>query len=205
MALAWVGARLPTPSRVAAPRSARSAAFLRGASAAAGWRLCAPGKPAARPGPRGGARRRPPRPEADSSGAAPPASPGPRRRRGPPAPPTSAPPLCRPPFQAPPSLTLAECSGEWARGPPPRVNPLARGLAPPFPNSHGPRGGRVCPLRGVEGSPREDCPPQTPPGRLTGSAEKKNYFLADSTFIHRVLSPRCGIAFSVRWTAAKEP
>lgn len=88
MALAWVGARLPTPSRVAAPRSARSAAFLRGASAAAGWRLCAPGKPAARPGPRGGARRRPPRPEADSSGAAPPASPGPgRRRRGPPDPP----------------------------------------------------------------------------------------------------------------------
>lgn len=125
---------------------------------------------------------------------------------GDPRTPPSAPPLCRPPFQAPPSLTLAECSGEWARGPPPRVNPLARGLAPPFPNSHGPRGGRVCPLRGVKGSPREeDCPPQTPPGRLTGSAEKKNYFLADSTFIRRVLSPRCGIAFSVRWTAAKGP
>lgn len=39
VARASAGARLPTPSRVAAPRSARSAALLRGASAAGGWRL----------------------------------------------------------------------------------------------------------------------------------------------------------------------
>ncbi|XP_070309127.1 basic salivary proline-rich protein 1-like [Odocoileus virginianus] len=78
---------------------------------------------------------------------------------GDPRPPPSAPPLDRPPFQAPPSLTLAEGSGDWARGPPPRVYALAPGARASIPKlvwlpgggRVWPLRGRVCPLRGARG------------------------------------------------------
>lgn len=183
VALAWVGARLPTPSRVAAPRSARSAALLRGASAAAGWRLCVPGKLAARPGPRGGARRRPQRPEADSSGAAPPASPGPRRRRGPPDPhlrPASRPTA----LPGAPFPTLAECSGERACGPPPRVNPLAPGARAPIPKLVRPPGGTCVATAGTCMSTAESggvfsgegLSPTNAPGAADGLSREEKLF-----------------------------
>lgn len=95
-ALAWVGARLPTPSRW---RRRARLPVARGATPLAGVCVRRASRPRAQVPGRSGVR--PPRPEADSSGA-PSRFPGPgRRRRGPPDPP-SAPPLCRPPFQAPP-------------------------------------------------------------------------------------------------------
>lgn len=210
MALAWAGARLPTPSPGprAALRSLRLSSSEVLAPPVAGVSLA--GALASRSGPRGGARRLPPRPEADSSGAAPPASPKPPRRR--PSRPLPWPPLrLLPPPR--PRVALGAPSHPWVQ----RAH-----ISPPAPSKEAPTRtvepsvscvhASVSTLHGANdacghcgvwrgSSGKENCLP----ARLTREARRKTYFLVDCAFIHGGLSPLCTIAFPVTGRRSKGP
>lgn len=146
MALALAGARLPTPSQgpSAALRSLGPPSSEVLAPPVAGVSLA--GALAARSVPRGGARRPPPRPEADSSGAAPPVSPESPRTPGPPPPPPPPRLTSRPPAASASGLwgsrPYLDCRGRTLSYPPsPRTPPpiewrlQSTVFTPPFPNS----------------------------------------------------------------------
>lgn len=145
VALGSAGLVSPPPVPFPAPRCApllRSPASEVLAPPAAGVSLA--GARSARSVPRGGARRRPPQPEADSSGAAPPAGPG--LRGWDPRAPSPRPASRLPAASAPASgfwgsLALCESGGRaflphpLQRRPPPSLwSPRCAVLTPPFPN-----------------------------------------------------------------------
>lgn len=186
VALASAGLVSPPPVRVAAPRSARSAALLRGASAAGGWRLSgrqagralsSPGRSEATAAAAGGGFLRccPSRfPRSSPAGTPAPPPPPPRlsvfRRLGAREGPSGLP--------GPPGV-------EWAHGslltlrerPHPVWSPQPSVLAPPFPNSAAPvmrvategRGGSGC----VEGVFWEGG---LPPGAADALSQEEKWF-----------------------------